>query len=289
MHTTMPAPRKTSHARPGTRGSTDLPRVTVVLSGVDDLAPADAPVDLIDAWLAAPVGGLPLHHRLLETLHGLDVREVRVSGRRVAHRLVALCEREPALGLDVVLDDGRLWCPRDEAVLRLPAGGLPRVDTRALLRRAVRDGAATGRLLATRGTVSATARIGGAQWTPPPSRAIEGRLWDTSTPESLRRTARAALLGDIRELDVAGELVGDVLVGARAHVDPFVRVGGPSAIGDGSHASARVQLGYGAVVGRRVYLHEGAVIDDAVVLDDTDVRPGDVVRHEVRFGGLSLA
>lgn len=285
----------------------------VVVTGARRLVPEGLDRPSIAAWLAAPIGGVALARRVLEPLLGLGVRVVEVVSDRAAPAFASAVNGGSCFGIVAgVIDSAEAVSANDRPLVVLPCSGIATADLADALRAADSgdgdrwaivpllgdDGTRSVAVVAGRNApktpllkddlteehVRASAVALGVQLV----RREWGRFHRTDSPVALRHVAQAAISGSWRGGSPIGTWQGPVLVGARARLGRETSGGGTAAVGEESFVAQGAEIGDGAVIGVRCYVGPSALVRDAVILDGSEVRPGETVEGVVRCGTRDL-
>lgn len=211
---------------------------TVILEGLENLAPKGVAGPALDAWLSAPIGGEPLYRRLFEPLIGSGVRYCIAEPGRIADALVRLTRRHPCYSY--VLSSDPFLLSNGAQRASLPAGGLLELS------------AAGGDANVVHPTSNASKLIALARM------ALEGDL--------VGRSTRGIFEGDLLRgpevaLGARCRVTGLSAVGARSRIESDVTLHSGTIIGESC------LIGEGSELGNCLVL-DGAVVPPKARLDD---------------------
>lgn len=271
--------------------------VRVYFPDLEALVPARLEGAAVQAWLSAPIAGEPLYRRVLESLLLHEEAELILRDGRVARALAAELDENPCYGMRArcIPADCQLDPAWPAPMLELPGEGPLCGALEPFLERARASN--TARRMSCRDALDHRPDAAGVVYRPAGS-AESGpalldedqlRVFPSGSAEGLRALSLAALEGELPGHETAGRLEGNLLLGPRCSIAPGVRLAGVAAVGEESAVSSGVELRHGAAIGAGCYIGEGAVIEDALILDGTEIGPGEQVVGQVRYGKDVLA
>lgn len=304
-------PRRSANAQRPRLPETGTDAVCVVLSGAGRLVPSGLDRSSIAAWIAAPIGGVPLARRIVEPLVGLGVRVLDVVSDRAAPAFAAAVNGGPVFGMCAgVIDSAESVAVGDRALVVMPVHGIVHADLAGAMRAADAaggwaiipllgdDGSSAVVVCASAKSVRTPGLCGAADAAAVELAAAEagatlvrmpaGRFLRTDSPVALRHAAQTALEPEWVGSRAIGTWAGRVLVGSRARLGRETIVGGTCAVGEESFVAQGAEIGDGAVIGARCYVGVGSLVRDSVVLDSSEVQAGEIVEGVVRIGTRDL-